>query len=194
MQKIWGVYFVMTALTASALVWGSGTAAATAPALCTSAEEDRVDDNAISCHAKRAASAAYRARGAAEYAGANHKGQCIDTDVPRIQKRAEEYAAKTAAAKTAKGAAQYAESTAAMADALSRFAYTGCESLPPLYVGLDGEAAEAASTAYTEASHTGTYGDFVNAPQAGVRIGDNKRADDAEVNAVEAAAKARWIE
>ncbi|MFI9406739.1 hypothetical protein [Nocardia sp. NPDC052316] len=177
-------------------------APSTAPELCSSQEEEDVEANAARCHAKRAASAAFRARKSLEYA-LDHQSDWVveDGNVDGL-KSSVAYAEKAAtesadwAEKKKVESAAVAMRTAAgtafsvaqrVAKLFGGFAYVpapGTNIEVPVYFNQHGDAAKAASDADHNAGQTakGTYA---------VR---NIYADGAELSAIAAYKKAEWID
>ncbi|WP_135235304.1 hypothetical protein [Nocardia sp. CS682] len=173
-----------------------------APALCSSEEEKAGDADVARCHARRAASAAYRTREAAEYAEAQRGNKVADIDFALMKRRVEgaresaDQAAKAAESKDAQTAASLAASASGTAFAAAHETAKmlgGYGNIPnpkggPDYVGYfgpHGDAAVAARHAYKRA-------DF-GRRNHGLDISDNTLADEAEAKAVDAFRTAGWI-
>lgn len=172
-------------------------AAETPPSLCSSEEEQDQDANEARCHAQRAASAAFRAREAADYA----QRQKATLDKPVSMDAMQRNAAQ--AGKEAKDAADYAERKNAKdasneahnasllaeenASVLSE-AIGACQELHTICIGVHGEAYDAAENAgyWAHLVDLAVYAKN-NTPA------DLVAADKAEADAVAAYRKAGWI-
>lgn len=168
--------------------------AAPAPQLCSAAEEQDESGNAARCHVQRAASAAYRAVEAADYARVR-KGdlahpidfQQLDSDVAQAVASAKR-AAEPEDTDEKYVRSRFREATfysSTVANAVGRgFGGVGKVTSdrfdPPLYVGAIGDAVKAADNASHIAGLAG------NAKW-------NTEADKAEAAAIEAYKTAGWI-